>query len=62
VASGLVLAKAPASVYRSLLHAPAMVVWKLQLWARMLLRPGAEGWARTARVDAMVEAGAEVRA
>ena len=47
--SGLVLAKAPASVYRSLLHAPAMVVWKVRLWARMLVRPGAEGWARTAR-------------
>jgi 1,2-diacylglycerol 3-beta-glucosyltransferase len=49
VASGLVLAKAPASVYRALLHAPAMVVWKLRLWGRMLVRPGREGWARTAR-------------
>jgi 1,2-diacylglycerol 3-beta-glucosyltransferase len=49
VASGLVLAKAPMAVYRALLHAPSMVVWKLRLWGRMLLRPGREGWARTAR-------------
>jgi cellulose synthase/poly-beta-1,6-N-acetylglucosamine synthase-like glycosyltransferase len=49
VASGLVLAKAPMAVYRSLLHAPAMVAWKVRLWCRMLLRPGAEGWARTTR-------------
>ncbi len=49
VASGLVLAKAPAAVYRSLLHAPAMVLWKVRLWGRMLTRPGAEGWTRTAR-------------
>jgi 1,2-diacylglycerol 3-beta-glucosyltransferase len=50
VGSALVLAKAPAAVYRALLHAPAMVLWKVRLWGRMLLRPGAEGWARTARV------------
>ncbi len=65
VASGLVLAKAPASVYRSLLHAPAMVVWKLRLWGRMLVRPGAEGWARTARAPtggASVAPGVEVTA
>ncbi len=65
VVSGLVLAKAPASVYRSLLHAPAMVVWKLRLWGRMLLRPGAEGWARTARAttpDSVVPPGIEVPA
>jgi cellulose synthase/poly-beta-1,6-N-acetylglucosamine synthase-like glycosyltransferase len=49
VTSGLVLAKVPPAVYRSLLHAPALVVWKVRLWARMVLRPGAEGWARTAR-------------
>ena len=30
-------------VYRSLLHAPAMVVWKVRLWARMLVRPGRRG-------------------
>jgi hypothetical protein len=52
VGSALVLARAPASVYRALLHAPAMVLWKVRLWGRMLLRPGAEGWARTAREPA----------
>lgn len=52
VVSGLVLAKAPWSVYRSLAHAPVMVWWKLRLWLRMLVRPGAVGWARTARVGA----------
>lgn len=49
VASGLVLSKAPFAVYRSLLHAPVLIVWKVRLWARMLVRPGAEGWARTER-------------
>lgn len=49
IGSGLVLSKAPLVVYRSLLHAPVLVTWKLRLWVRMLLRPGAEGWARTAR-------------
>lgn len=52
--SGLVLSKAPPAVYRSLLHAPALIVWKLRLWARMVLRPGAEGWARTTR-EAVVD-------
>jgi glycosyltransferase involved in cell wall biosynthesis len=49
VGSALVLSRAPAAVYRALLHAPAMVLWKVRLWGRMLVRPGAEGWARTAR-------------
>jgi 1,2-diacylglycerol 3-beta-glucosyltransferase len=49
VTSGLVLAKAPPSVYRSLAHAPGMVWWKLRLWLRMLARPGVEGWVRTTR-------------
>ncbi len=52
VGSGLVLARAPASVYRSLLHAPAMVLWKVRLWLRMLTRPGEGGWVRTARTEA----------
>jgi hypothetical protein len=49
VLSGLVLAKAPIQVYRSLLRAPALVAWKLRLWVRMVARPGAEGWTRTER-------------
>ena len=48
VMSALVLAGAPASVYRSLVHAPAMVLWKVRLWLRMLAGPGEGGWVRTA--------------
>jgi 1,2-diacylglycerol 3-beta-glucosyltransferase len=49
VMSALVLARVPASVYRSLVHAPGMVVWKVNLWLRMLAGPGEGGWVRTAR-------------
>jgi hypothetical protein len=28
------------------------VLWKVRLWGRMLVRPGSEGWARTARDSA----------
>jgi hypothetical protein len=49
VASGLYLARVPASVYRSLVHAPRMVAWKVGLWARTLVRPDDAGWVRTAR-------------
>jgi cellulose synthase/poly-beta-1,6-N-acetylglucosamine synthase-like glycosyltransferase len=52
VVSGLLLARAPWSVWRALAHAPAMVVWKVRLWARMLVRPGSVGWVRTARAGA----------
>jgi 1,2-diacylglycerol 3-beta-glucosyltransferase len=48
VTSALVLAGAPASVYRSLVHAPGMVLWKVRLWLRMLAGPGEGGWVRTA--------------
>jgi cellulose synthase/poly-beta-1,6-N-acetylglucosamine synthase-like glycosyltransferase len=48
VTSALVLAGAPASVYRSLVHAPGMVLWKVRLWVRMLAGPGEGGWVRTA--------------
>jgi hypothetical protein len=51
VLSALVLARAPASVYRALLHAPPMVLWKVRLWLRMLAGPGEGGWVRTARRD-----------
>ncbi len=52
VVSGLVLGKAPWSVYRSLAHAPAMVAWKVRLWLRMV-RPGASvSWRRTGRGEA----------
>jgi hypothetical protein len=57
VLSGLVLARAPRAVYVALLRAPAMVLWKVRLWGRMLVRPGDEGWARTARAPAAGAAG-----
>ena len=50
VVSGLVLARVPRSVYRSFVHAPGMVVWKVRLWARMLLGRSDVDWVRTARV------------
>jgi len=50
VASGLVLARVPRSVYRSLAHAPRMVVWKVGLWVRMVFSRGDVQWVRTARV------------
>ncbi|MET0143885.1 MAG: glycosyltransferase family 2 protein [Ilumatobacteraceae bacterium] len=49
VLSGLILDEAPRSVYRSLLHAPSMVLWKVRLWGRMLVRRGEMDWVRTAR-------------
>jgi cellulose synthase/poly-beta-1,6-N-acetylglucosamine synthase-like glycosyltransferase len=47
--SGLVMARAPLSVYKSLLFAPLFVAWKLALYGKLLLgiKPG--GWVRTAR-------------
>jgi hypothetical protein len=51
VVSGLVLARAPRSVYRSFVHAPGMVVWKVRLWVRMLLGRSDVDWVRTARVS-----------
>jgi hypothetical protein len=49
VLSGLRLAGAPRSVYRALAGAPAAVVWKVALWARMVRRPDDATWTRTAR-------------
>jgi 1,2-diacylglycerol 3-beta-glucosyltransferase len=49
VLSALRMVDAPAEVYRSLLSAPRLVVWKLGLWARVLARPDDVAWVRTAR-------------
>jgi 1,2-diacylglycerol 3-beta-glucosyltransferase len=49
VLTALRLVNAPASVYRALLRAPAMVWWKLRLWGRVLTRPSGVRWIRTAR-------------
>lgn len=48
VGSALRLTSASASVYRSLLLAPRMVMWKLGLWLRALRRRDV-AWERTAR-------------
>ena len=47
--AGLVLARAPRTVYQALLFTPAFILWKLWLYLRLLLgiKPG--GWVRTAR-------------
>ena len=49
--TGLWLADAPRRVYLSLLAAPAMVVWKIWLYARVLLGLDRQGWVRTKRND-----------
>ena len=49
VLAALRLVGAPASVYRALLAAPQLVVWKLTLWLRVLVRPSGVAWTRTRR-------------
>lgn len=43
------LVRAPATVYRALLSAPQLVVWKLRLWGRMLFAANDVSWTRTER-------------
>ncbi len=49
VLAGLRLVGAPARVYRALLLAPALIVRKLLLYARLLGGRGPKSWVRTAR-------------
>ena len=49
VVTGLVLNRAPAGVYLRLLSAPAFLVWKLLLLARLAVRPPETTWNRTPR-------------
>ena len=49
VASGIVLARVPLSVVRSLLHAPRMILWKVRLWSGLLRSGEGMPWVRTAR-------------
>jgi hypothetical protein len=49
VAGGLALARAPASVWRALLRAPAFAIWKLGLLLRLLAGRGPTRWVRTER-------------
>jgi 1,2-diacylglycerol 3-beta-glucosyltransferase len=46
---GLRSVHAPAIVYRALLRAPRMIIWKLGVWLRVLVRPGKVTWTRTSR-------------
>jgi Glycosyltransferase like family 2 len=48
---GLRSVDAPRSVYRSLIAAPRMIVWKLMLWARVVTKPEQATWTRTTRND-----------
>jgi cellulose synthase/poly-beta-1,6-N-acetylglucosamine synthase-like glycosyltransferase len=49
VLTGLLLVRAPARVYLALLFAPALVAWKVWLYARVLLGLDRQGWVRTTR-------------
>lgn len=49
VLAGLMLAGMPLRVYQALLYAPVFVLWKLWLYARVLLGAERHGWVRTAR-------------
>jgi len=49
VVAGLVLVRAPASVWRSLLAAPRLIGWKLALLVGVARRPDDVTWSRTAR-------------
>jgi 1,2-diacylglycerol 3-beta-glucosyltransferase len=47
--AGLSMARAPWSVYKALLFAPAFVLWKIVIYMRLLLGIKPRGWVRTAR-------------
>ena len=49
VATGLILTRAPGTVYRALLFAPLFLVWKIWLYVRILLGLKPVRWIRTAR-------------
>jgi cellulose synthase/poly-beta-1,6-N-acetylglucosamine synthase-like glycosyltransferase len=46
---GLRLVHAPRQVYEALIYAPALVVWKIWLYVRVLIKLDKQGWIRTAR-------------
>ena len=46
---GLFLVRAPKKIYKALLYAPVFVVWKIWLYARIILGRGQKEWVRTAR-------------
>jgi 1,2-diacylglycerol 3-beta-glucosyltransferase len=59
--SGLAMTHAPREVYRSLLHAPGLVLWKVRLWLRVLVRPGSVSWVRTIRNAERSDEGTSIR-
>jgi hypothetical protein len=62
VLSALKMVSAPKAVYRALLGAPRLVMWKVGLWLRMLVRRGDVAWVRTARNRSKPPEGADDRA
>ena len=55
IGGGLVLVRAPLVVYRALLMAPLLAVWKLTLHARVALGRGPQGWVPTRRGAVIVD-------
>ena len=51
VIAGLAAIRAPATVYRALLIAPAYALWKLSLYARAAAAPAGHAWVRTRRAE-----------
>jgi cellulose synthase/poly-beta-1,6-N-acetylglucosamine synthase-like glycosyltransferase len=49
VMAGLRSVHAPRSTYRALMKAPGLIVWKMRLWAGVILRPRTVSWTRTTR-------------
>ncbi|WP_152412809.1 glycosyltransferase family 2 protein, partial [Nitrolancea hollandica] len=52
ITGGLLLVRAPASVYRALAMAPILTGWKLWLYARILAGRSPKNWVRTERAPA----------
>ena len=57
VVLGLRSVGAPAAVYRALLGAPRMILWKAGLWLRVIRSPEEVSWTRTERNHAHAVAG-----
>ena len=49
VTGGLLLVRAPASVYRALVMTPILITWKLWLYARIVAGHSPKNWIRTDR-------------
>ncbi len=49
VLGGLAVVRAPVTVYRALVMAPLLMVWKLGLYMRIVAGHSPKSWGRTAR-------------